>query len=96
MYWKYRGEQSLVNSGLAYSIVRVLGYDEARRPGPTERLVCRLGGGGIGKVTRKDVAEVCYRALAEPRATNKVFYTTREETGELQIGKEDNDVFEEF
>ncbi|GMH70052.1 hypothetical protein TrRE_jg12696, partial [Triparma retinervis] len=96
MYWKYRGEQSLINSGLAYSIVRVLDYDEAARPSPTERLVCKLDKAGVGKVTRKDVAEVCYRALAEPRATNKVFYTTREETGRLQLGKEDNDVFDEF
>eukprot|EP00520_Triparma_pacifica_P013149 CAMPEP_0118640110 /NCGR_PEP_ID=MMETSP0785-20121206/4580_1 /TAXON_ID=91992 /ORGANISM="Bolidomonas pacifica, Strain CCMP 1866" /LENGTH=195 /DNA_ID=CAMNT_0006531479 /DNA_START=212 /DNA_END=797 /DNA_ORIENTATION=- len=95
MYWKYRGEQSLVNSGLAYSIVRVLGYDEERRPTVTERLACREKKEGIGKVTRKDVAEVCYRALAEPRATNKIFYATREETGELQLGEE-NDIFEGF
>ena len=56
MYWKYRGEQSLINSGLAYSIVRVLGYDET--PSVTERLVCKKMREGIGKVTRKDVAEV--------------------------------------
>ena len=95
MFWKYKGEQSLINSGLGYSIMRVNGYDETQSV--TSKLTCQsTDEGGVNKVSRKDVAEVCYRALGDPRVTNKMFYVNKVDTGKVQLASGDSDVFEKF
>ncbi|GAB0494770.1 hypothetical protein MMPV_006066 [Pyropia vietnamensis] len=80
--WKARAEDALRLSGLTYTIVRAGAFTE--QPGGQKALSVSQdvgddgGGGGTGgrqerKISRADVAEVCVKALLDPRACNLTF-----------------------
>ena len=66
--WKYMSENRLRSSGLTYTIVRpgVFTYD----PGGNKAFTLDQGGNVCGAISRADVAEICVRALLDPRACN--------------------------
>jgi uncharacterized protein YbjT (DUF2867 family) len=65
--WKLKGEDSLRASGLPYTIIRPCALTE--EPGGKE-LIFEQGDNIRGKVSRDDIAEVCVRSLAQPKACN--------------------------
>ncbi|OSX80709.1 hypothetical protein BU14_0033s0053 [Porphyra umbilicalis] len=80
--WKARAEDALRLSGLTYTIVRAGAFTE--QPGGQKALSVSQdagdtsGGGGSSsapsrKISRADVAEVCVKALLDPRACNLTF-----------------------
>lgn len=80
--WKARAEDALRLSGFTYTIVRAGAFTE--QPGGQKALSVSQdvgedgGGGGTGgrqerKISRADVAEVCVKALLDPRACNLTF-----------------------
>lgn len=69
--WKLKGEDSLRESGLIYTIVRPGGLtDDA---GGQQELIFDQGDRISGVITRADVADVCIQALAQPKAKNATF-----------------------
>lgn len=73
LIWKRRGEEAVVASGIAYTIVRPGGLNDGS--GNTQTIVFEQGDvPGQGKViSRSDVARVCVAALHHEEARNKVF-----------------------
>ncbi len=68
--WKLRGEDSVRESGLAYTIVRPCALTEE----PGGQPLCFEQGDHIrGQVSREDVAQLCLRALEQPNACNTTF-----------------------
>ena len=86
VYYKYRGEEILKASGLAYAIVRIAGWNElssgdANAIALTAQAPPTIAGRGVDNddndantVSRAAVAQVCVRALLDPHALNKSFY----------------------
>lgn len=68
--WKLRAEESLRNSGLAYTIVRPCALTEEFGG---EALVFAQGNTLKGQVSREDIAELCAQALEQPQACNLTF-----------------------
>lgn len=68
--WKLRGEDSVRESGVPYTIIRPCALTE--EPGVQE-LVFEQGDNIKGKVSRDSVAEVCVQALEQPKACNVTF-----------------------
>ncbi len=66
--WKLKGEHTLRDSGLAYTIIRPGGLTDS--PGGIKRLLIGQGDKITGMVTRADVARLCIAALDEPAARN--------------------------
>jgi len=68
--WKLRGEDSVRESGIPYTIVRPCALTE-ESGGKT--LIFEQGDNIRGKVSREDIAELCVQALSEPKACNVTF-----------------------
>ena len=68
--WKLKGEDSVRESGLPYTIIRPCALTE--EPG-VQTLVFEQGDNIKGKVSRDSVAELCVQALQQPQACNKTF-----------------------
>lgn len=68
--WKWRGEESLRESGIPYTIVRPCALTEEPEVQP---LMFDQGDNIKGKVSRDSVAELCVQALTEPKACNVTF-----------------------
>jgi len=68
--WKLKGEDSLRESGIAYTIIRPCALTE--EVGGKE-LIFEQGDNIRGKISREDVAELCVQALKEPKACNLTF-----------------------
>lgn len=75
-YYKYRGEETLKNSGLSYAIIRVSGYNESPA-GESSTIDLQASNDGVTPVSRADVAQVCVSALLDPNALNKSFYMSK-------------------
>lgn len=68
--WKLRGEDSLRESKLPYTIIRPCALTE--EPG-VQTLIFEQGDNIKGKVSRDTIAEVCVQALEQPKACNVTF-----------------------
>lgn len=68
--WKLRGEDSVRESGLPYTIIRPCALTE--EPG-VKALIFDQGDNIKGKVSRDAIAELCVQALAQPKACNVTF-----------------------
>jgi len=69
--WKLRGEDTLRQSGLAYSVVRPGGLTD--EPGGQKGIQVDQGDRITGRISRANVAEVCVQALDQPGARNVTF-----------------------
>jgi uncharacterized protein YbjT (DUF2867 family) len=71
LIWKFKGEEVVRNSGVAYTIIRPGGLvDKARGE---HELVFAQGDTASGLVPRADVARVCVAALVYAEARNRTF-----------------------
>lgn len=68
--WKLRGEDSLRESGIPYTIIRPCALTE--EPGG-KSLIFEQGDNIRGKISREDVAKICVQALQQPQACNVTF-----------------------
>jgi uncharacterized protein YbjT (DUF2867 family) len=68
--WKLKGEDSLRESGISYTIIRPCALTE--EPGGKE-LILEQGDNIKGKISRDDVAELCVQAIKIPKASNVTF-----------------------
>jgi uncharacterized protein YbjT (DUF2867 family) len=68
--WKLKGEDSLRNSGIPYTIIRPCALTE--EVGGKE-LIVEQGDNIRGKISREDIAELCVQALKQPQARNLTF-----------------------
>lgn len=69
--WKYMAEKRLRNSGLTYTIVRPGTFTQ--QPGGAKAIMLEQSGDLSGVISRADVAEICVKALLDPRACNVTF-----------------------
>jgi len=99
-YFKYRGEEILIKSGLSYTIVRVAGFNElSTSEASTIDLVSTNNDDGnsngngnnpIVPVSRAEVAQVCVSALLDTAALNKIVYMTKKKVvGKNVLDEED-------
>lgn len=72
--WKLRGEDSVRESGVPYTIIRPCALTEESG---VQELVFEQGDNIKGKVSRDSVAEVCVQALEQPKACNVTFEVTQ-------------------
>lgn len=68
--WKLKGEDSLRESGIPYTIIRPCALTEESGG---QELIFDQGDNITGKVTRDDIAEICVQALMQPQACNVTF-----------------------
>lgn len=68
--WKLKGEDSIRESAVSYTIIRPCALTE--EPGGKE-LIFEQGDNIRGKISRDDVAEICVQALKEAKACNVTF-----------------------
>jgi uncharacterized protein YbjT (DUF2867 family) len=68
--WKLKGEDSLRESGIPYTIIRPCALTE--EPGGKE-FICDQGDNIRGKISREDVAKLCVEALQQKTACNVTF-----------------------
>ncbi|AFZ60088.1 CIA30 family protein [Anabaena cylindrica FACHB-243] len=68
--WKLRGEDSLRDSGIPYTIIRPCALTEATGG---KELIFEQGDNIRGKISRDDVAEICIQSLQQPKARNLTF-----------------------
>jgi len=68
--WKLKGEDSVRESGIPYTIVRPCALTEAAGG---QELICEQGDNIKGKISREDVAELCVQALKYKEACNLTF-----------------------
>lgn len=74
--WKFRGEEVVRSSGLAYTIVRPCALTEK----PADKVLMFAQGDNIkGQVSREAIAELCVEALELPNACHKTFEVREEE-----------------
>jgi uncharacterized protein YbjT (DUF2867 family) len=71
--WKFKGEEALRASGVAYTIVRPGGL--VNTPGGEFDVVFAQGDTATGRISREDVALICIAALQQPAARGKTFET---------------------
>ncbi|HLO84084.1 MAG TPA: CIA30 family protein [Nostocaceae cyanobacterium] len=84
--WKLKGEDSLRNSGIPYTIIRPCALTE--EAGGKE-LIVEQDDNIRGKISREDVAELCVQALKQPQARNLTFEVKEgEKTVSLIDGKQ--------
>ena len=90
-YFKYRGEEILIKSGLSYTIIRVAGFNElSGSEASTIDLVQSNSETNIVPVSRAEVAQVCVSALLDPCALNKCVYMTKKSVaGKNVLDEED-------
>lgn len=85
LVWKFKGEEAVRNSGVAYTIIRPGGLID--KAGAENELVFDQGDDVSGTIPRADVARVCVAALLYPEARNRTFELvggTGPTTGNLQ------------
>lgn len=68
--WKLRGEDSVRESGVPYTIIRPCALTEELG---VQALVFEQGDNIKGRVSRDSIAEVCVQAIAQPKACNVTF-----------------------
>jgi hypothetical protein len=68
--WKLRGEESVRESGIPYTILRPCALTE--EPGG-QALTFEQGDNIRGKVSREDIAALCLQVLEQPQACNLTF-----------------------
>jgi len=68
--WKLKGEDSVRESGVPYTIIRPCALTEEAG---VQALVFDQGDNIKGKVSRDSVAELCIQAIAQPKACNVTF-----------------------
>lgn len=68
--WKLRGEDTLRESGVPYTIIRPCALTEELG---VQELIFEQGDNIKGKVSRDSIAEVCVQALEQPQACNVTF-----------------------
>ena len=79
LIWKRQAEQYLIDSGIAYNIIRaggLLDQPGSKRElivGKDDRLLTHPPDGIPTSIPRSDVAEVVVQALSQPSARNKAF-----------------------
>jgi len=89
-YFKYRGEEILIKSGLSYTIIRVAGFNElSTSEASTIDLVNSNIENSIVPVSRAEVAQVCVSALLDPSALNKSVYMTKKKVVGNVLDEED-------
>jgi uncharacterized protein YbjT (DUF2867 family) len=76
--WKLRGEDSVRESGVLYTIIRPCALTE--EPG-VQALIFEQGDNIKGKVSRDSIASVCVQALQQPKACNLTFEVKAVESG---------------
>lgn len=76
VYYKFRGEEILKNSGLSYTIIRVMNYNESPS-GEASTIDLKASSDGITDVSRAEVAQVAVSALMDPKALNKSVYMSK-------------------
>eukprot|EP00977_Amphora_coffeiformis_P012681 scaffold3199_cov165-Amphora_coffeaeformis.AAC.4 len=76
VYYKFRGEEILKNSGLSYTIVRVMNYNESPAS-EASTIDLKASNNEIMDVSRAEVAQVAVSALMDPKALNKSFYVSK-------------------
>ena len=76
VYYKFRGEEILKNSGLSYSIIRVMNYNESPT-GEASTLDIKSNNDDVTDVSRAEVAQVVVSALMDPKALNKSVYVSK-------------------
>jgi uncharacterized protein YbjT (DUF2867 family) len=77
--WKLKGEDSVISSGVPYTIIRPCALTE--ETGGKE-LIVEQGDNIRGKISRDDVAELCLNSLLHPEACNVTFEV---KAGENQV-----------
>lgn len=68
--WKLKGEDSLRQSGITYTIIRPCALTE--EPGGKE-FIFEQGDNIKGKISREDIAKLCVQSLQQPLACNVTF-----------------------
>ncbi|YAF96785.1 MAG: CIA30 family protein [Nodularia sp. CChRGM 3473] len=68
--WKLKGEDSVRESGIPYTIIRPCALTEELGG---KELIFEQGDNIRGKISREDVAEICVRSLQQPKACNITF-----------------------
>lgn len=68
--WKLKGENSLRESGIPYTIIRPCALTEELGG---KELILEQGDNIRGKISREDVAQVCVQALQQSKACNMTF-----------------------
>ena len=71
LIWKFKGEEVVRNSGVAYTIVRPGGL--VNKAGGENEVIFEQGDSASGMIPRADVARVCVAALAYAEARNRTF-----------------------
>jgi len=84
LYYKYRGEEVLKNSGLQYSICRIPSLNELPS-GEFSTLQLKQSNDNLAPVSRAEVAAVCVSALLDPNAVNTCFYLSKGKSGGLNV-----------
>lgn len=79
--WKLKGEETVRNSGLNYTIIRPCALTE--KTGGKALLVDQ-GDNIKGQVSREDIAELCVQAIQQPTACNKTFEVKEDSNTQLQ------------
>ncbi|MCB2213967.1 SDR family oxidoreductase [bacterium] len=69
--WKRAGEQSLIDSGLNYTIIRPGGLKDTN--GDLRGLLMDQGDRLVGSLSRADLAEACLQALHHPHSHRAIF-----------------------
>ena len=78
--WKLKGEDSIRESGIPYTIIRPCALTE--EPGGKE-LIFEQGDNIRGKISREDVAQLCVEALQQTKACNVTFEVKEGENNAL-------------
>ena len=78
LMWKLRGEDTVRESGIPYTVVRPGGLRDD--PGGERAITLGQGDEISGAISREDVAEVCLRALDHEGARGVTFETIHAET----------------
>jgi len=89
IYYKYRGEEILKNSGLSYTVVRVAGLNDSPTGEASTLALQSSNEDEVVAVSRAEVAQVCVSALLSPAALNKSFYISKKKGGKSTSKDED-------
>ncbi len=77
--WKLKGEDSVRESGVPYTIIRPCALTEALG---VQALLFDQGDNIKGKVSRDSVAEICVQAIKQPKACNVTFEVKEAESSD--------------
>lgn len=95
LYYKYRGEEILKNSGLQYSIIRIPALNELTS-GEFSTVQLKQTNDQLTPVSRAEVAEVCVSALLDPMAKNVCFYMTKAKPGSKKLSMDTTVQFDDL